>query len=516
MRIGCLFVVWFPLAARLRSEPDLRGEAVAVTTGDGDTARIVAAIRRARRAGVRRDQTLSQARALLPRLLARARDPECERAARESLVESARGVSPRVEDAGEGLVFLDLQGLERHFEDEESLGRHLVAAAEEAGLPARAGIAGSKLVARVAAVVSPGSRPAPPVTVVPPGQERAFLAPVPVSCLRPRPETARILSQWGIESVGDLARLPRNEAIQRLGGDGRRLQAMAHGEDPSPLVPSPAAACFREGTSLEWPLSDLEPFLFIARSALERLCRRLESRGLACARLGLSLDLDPRGRIEHSLRLPAPTRDVKSLLTLLRLRLEEQPPGAAVGGFALLAHPDRSPETQLSLFGPDSMSPGRLAATLARLFHLLGPDRMGSPRLADTHRPEGFRLVDFTPPPPPEISPPPSPAGGRGLLAVRLLRPPVHLDVLTDASQSDARPVRIDVHGVRNGRPDRTQPRIRGRVRVAAGPWSLRETWWSEEAVEREYWDVELSDGGLYRLYRHPVSGDWYADGIYD
>jgi hypothetical protein len=63
--------------------------------------------------------------------------------------------------------------------------------------------------------------------------------------------------------------------------------------------------------------------------------------------------------------------------------------------------------------------------------------------------------------------------------------------------------------------PDR-RLRIQGRVKVASGPWNLEESWWSEEPVERDYWDVELSDGGLYRVFRHRGSGEWFADGIYD
>lgn len=508
MRIGCLHVPLFPLAARLRSEPDLAGEAVVVTLGDGATARVVAASRRARRAGVGPEQTLSQARTRMPGLLARARDPESERAAQESLWEAAQNVSPRVESAGEGLVYLDLDGLDRHFENEHDLGRSLVAAAEAGGLPARTGIAGNKLTARVAAASSPS------VTLVPPRGEAAFLAPRPLDCLQPDPDTARALARWGIHRVGDLADLPTDEVTSRLGREGQRLHALARGEDPSPLIPTTSPAGFREGSRLEWPLTDLEPFLFVARSALERLCRRLESRGLGCARLGISLDLEPGGHAQHVLDLPAPTRDVKSLLTLLRLRLEEQSPGAPVTGFALVAHPDRSPEAQLSLFGPDSLSPGRLAATLARLLALVGAERVGSPRRLDAHVPEGFQLVDFAPPAPPETIPSPPSTGGCGLLAVRLLRPPVRLEVTTDApgpSRDGARPLQVDLRGEVKG-----QPRIRGRVRVAAGPWNLDATWWSEDAVAREYWDVELGDGGLYRIYRHRRTGTWYADGIYD
>lgn len=57
---------------------------------------------------------------------------------------------------------------------------------------------------------------------------------------------------------------------------------------------------------------------------------------------------------------------------------------------------------------------------------------------------------------------------------------------------------------------------IHGQVRVAAGPWSLEESWWTETPVERDYWDVELSDGGLYRIFRDRRSDAWFADGLYD
>jgi hypothetical protein len=73
--------------------------------------------------------------------------------------------------------------------------------------------------------------------------------------------------------------------------------------------------------------------------------------------------------------------------------------------------------------------------------------------------------------------------------------------------------------GTRHQRHDRgvrRPPRIAGHVRIASGPWAVEEGWWGDDAIEREYWDVELDGGGIYRLYRDVKSGDWFADGIYD
>ncbi|HEX5725217.1 MAG TPA: DNA polymerase Y family protein [Longimicrobiaceae bacterium] len=502
-RIACIHLPLFPLAARLRSEPELVREAVVVTEGNGNAARVVAGTRLAREAGVKPGHTLPQARALCPKLVARTRDEECERTAQEALLEVAEAFSPRVEDAREGVAYVDVEGLERHFKSpspELELGRSLVAAADKAGLPVRVGIASSKLAARVAAGL-----PDSPV-IVPDGEEAAFLAPLPLARLAPEVEIASTLEQWGVRSIGDFARLPKERVASRLGRTGRELHATARGMDSRPLIPRELPPVFNEGMNLEWPLVSLEPFLFVGRAALERLCERLESAGLACQRLGLELRLEPDGHQTRTIDMPAPTRDVKTLLTLMKLNLEETPPGAPVAGFTFLAWPDRPREAQLSLYGPAALSPDKLATTLARLFALLGPDRVGSPRPVDGHRPERFSLVEYTPPPPPEVRR--EPRAGRGLLAVRVLRPPLSLEVISEDQQP------VEVRTLVQDESEK-RPRVEGRVKVASGPWGLEEGWWTEEPTGRDYWDVELT-GGIYRIYRDRATGEWFADGIYD
>ncbi len=529
-RLACLLIPLFPLAARLRSEPELKREALVVVEGNGHAARVVAATRLARRAGIKAGVTLTQARARMPKLIARARDEDCERSAQEALLEVAESFSPRVEDAGPGLIYLDINGLELHFPGEfpeRSLAQALMAAADAVHLPLWAGIATSKLAARVAAGL-----PTSPI-IVPQGEEAPFLAPLPLARLSPDLQVSSTLRRWGLKTIGELARLPESEVASRLGQAGQALHYVARGIDSQPLIPRQPPPSFREGMNLEWPLVALEPFLFVAQTALERLMERLASRGLACQRLDLCLRLEPDGLYETSIDLPAPTREVKTLLTLLRLELDARSPNAPVTGFNLTVQPDRPRQAQLSLFGPAALSPDRLATTLAGLFALLGPDRVGSPRTVDSHCPERFALVEYSPPPPPEVRRPPR--RGRGLLTVRTLRPPVALEVIsTTAPQAADPPNAGEVRepsppgeaAPRVGRLLSVQslteedaakrPRISGRVRVASGPWNLEEEWWTENSAERDYWDVELSDGGVYRIYLDRKTGDWYADGIYD
>jgi hypothetical protein len=217
-----------------------------------------------------------------------------------------------------------------------------------------------------------------------------------------------------------------------------------------------------------------------------------------------------------------------------------------VVAFISITHPDRPRRGQITLFGAPEIHPDKLAGTLAHLAARIGPERVGSPRTVDGHLPERVHTEPFNPPPAPKLRQPPR--QGRGLLAVRVLRPPVPVEVIAEEGR-DARCSILDTtypsphpEGLRVADPSiensklKTQnskllasmrlisvasesgatPRIQGLVRVAAGPWTLEDGWWNNQPVERDYWDVELSGGGLYRVYRDRGTGEWFADGMYD
>lgn len=503
MRVACLFAPLFALAARLRSEPNLRGEAVAVCEGNGTAARITAASRPARQAGVRAGMTLAQGRGIMPSLIARGRDETCERSAHEALLEVSLQFSPQVEANADNRFFADVSGMGKLYPSESVLGQEAIAAAEDLHLPIRVGLASNKLAAQIAA-----SQPESPV-IVTPGGEAAFLAPLPLAHLQLEHKLGTTLARWGVATIGDLAGLPAAQITARLGRGGMAAHRAARGIDPCPLIPHRPPPILTEGMELEWPAVMMNPLLYAVRQSMDHLNRRLDREELACAQLELELDLEPEGTDRRVIGLPAPTRDIDALLALIRLELEARPPQSAITAFRCLVTPDAPRRGQLTLFGPEDVHPQKLANALAHLAARVGPDRVGSPRVADGHRPEAYDNVSFTPPPAPRFEDETVKAG-RGLLAVRVLRPPVELEVITDANND--KHLRLTSVASLTGE----KPRIQGLVRIASGPWQLEDGWWSDEPVKREYWDVELSDGGLYRIYRDHHSGDWFADGLYD
>jgi len=500
-RIACLHVSDFPLAALLRAQPDLHGEPVVVVDGEGTRARIICASAAAARHGVRTGFSVAQARAVYVDLVARQVSDDVQRSAQAALCDAAESFSPRVEDAAAGVVYLDLEGLGSLFETESKLANALARCAVQLGLEAQVGVAGSKVAAHLAAREGGG------VAVIPPGEEWSFLAPVPVTLLEPGQRLAETLQLWGIRTIGDLAALPASAVGTRLGPEGVRLVARARGADEYSLQPRTVPMQFEESVDLDYGIEAIEPFLFVLRPLLERLVARLEMRGLVCGDLHLSMRLATRGRDERTVVVSAPSNDVKSLLTLVRLQLESHQPGAAVESLRIAAVAEQLRAAQLDLYRPSGPEPAKLAVTLARLTAICGADRVGAPQVADDYRPEvggveafrngqGVRVLRCygvgggSSPTPNTISP----------LSLRTLRPPQAVEVLCQRDRPDF--VRGEA--------------MAGRVVHLAGPWRIQGRWWSKDRYARDYYDAQLGDGGVYRLFCDLRNGEWFVDGIYD
>lgn len=411
--------------------------------------------------------------------------------ARPVLLPVALAHSPRVEDAGAGRVYLDASGLEGLFGDESRLAARLRDAAAAAGAEIRVGIAESRIAALAAARLGPG------VMIVELGGDAAYLAPAPLSLLDLPEETATRLSRWGLRTLGELAALPTAGLFERLGGAGVRLQRLARGEDPRPLVSWRPGPLFEESAACEWGLETLEPVVERLGELAARVCARLGAAGLAADGFEWTCRLGD-GRVhEGALRPAVPITDAESVGGLLRLALEARPPRGVVEALTFRVRPVRLAPAQESLTDRSRPAPRRLTATLNRLVALVGADAIGAPALLDTHRPDAVALAPYSPHPSRE----PSPLRGEGAspaLVLRRLRPPAPAAV----TLASGRPV-----AVRSGH-------LTGRIVAGVGPWRVSGEWWSSRPWLQDEWDVELADGTLCRL-AHDGSA-WRLEGIYD
>src|SRR5262245_12990500 len=459
-RIACLFVPDFPIAALRRAEPDLHGRPLVAVEHEDPRAPLTAVSVEAAALGARPGLSVAQVRTISNTLLVRRPSAEVLRCAEEALFDVADSFSPRVENTGKGVAFLEIDGLQSLFGTESHLATSLAARLRRVGLEGRAAVASTKTAAWLAARTSGG------VDVVPAQESRRRLGSLPISILDPPDDVALTLERWGIRTLGQLAALPVTAVGWRFGETGFRLWKRAAGEDEEPLLVRPRPCNFEETTDCGYAIDSFEPLSFLLRAALERLTVRLDIRGLRAGDLRLSLRFEGGGREEHVVTVAAPTNEVKALLTLARLHFDRQPPRGAVEWFRLAAVAERLRPIELDLFVPAGPSPQDLAMAIARLTAIAGAELVGPPALLDSHRPEAFAVERFALAPSVLAKPDRSTTNGSTPLALRAFRPPASIEVVCD-----------------RGRPDFVRgsggsEKFGGRVVALAGPWRLSGEWW--------------------------------------
>jgi DNA polymerase-4 len=224
----------FFVAVEQLDDPALIGQPV-IVGGRPDARGVVAsASYEARRFGVRSAMPTAQALRLCPEAIvlpgSRGRYSEMSRRVMAIL----RNYTPLVEQVSIDEAFLDVSGTEAQYGPPAQLAAAIQARIQsELGLSASLGVAANKLIAKIA---SDFQKPHG-ITVVPPGEEAGFLAPLPVRKLWGVGEvTSRELSRLDVQTVGDLARLPLETLRQAFGSHGVGLWRGAHGMDDSPVV----------------------------------------------------------------------------------------------------------------------------------------------------------------------------------------------------------------------------------------------------------------------------------------
>jgi len=408
------------------------------------------------------------------------------------LVECARGFSPLIEENPPDSVVFDARGLEALHGPPAALAREIE---RRAGVKANIAIAPNPDAALHAARGFAG------ITVIEEKKEAAALAKLPINLLGGSPEFAESLHLWGIRTFGDFAKLPPLGVAARLGDEGVELQRLARGEGYRRLRPLEDPLEFEAELELEYPVDLLEPLAFVMARLLKEICERLAARALATNEVRLRLTLENSPVHETSLRLPVPMLDQKAFLRMLQLDLSGRPPIAPVVKVHMAAEPVKPRRTQQGLFVPLSPEPEKLELTVARVRHLVGADRVGSPEISNTHRPDAFQMRAFAPGlgsrPGGSVS---ERAAEAPRLCLRRFRPPRYAQVLV----VNQRPVRV------------MSASVSGRVTVAKGPWRTSGEWWREDVWNRDEWDVALELGEVYRIYRENDSGRWFLEGAYD
>jgi len=288
-------------------DPALRGRPIAVGGGV-----VLAASYEARAFGVRGGMSGWQARQLCPQLrFVGGHFREYQRLG-DQVMGVLRDVTPIVERISIDEAFLDVRGAVHLFGEPPDIARQIRGRVRaEVGLAVSVGVARTKHLAKVASQVAKPDG----LVVVPVGQERAFLDPLPVELMwGVGPATRQRLGGRGIRTIGELAEVAPG-ALQSLLGDaaGARLSALAHDDDARRVAPRGKAKSVGAQSALGRRPATAEVF----NQAFARLADRVASRLRAACLEGRTVTVRVRfpgmRSVTRSVTLPTPVTSTRAL-----------------------------------------------------------------------------------------------------------------------------------------------------------------------------------------------------------
>lgn len=331
-RALCLWLPTFELRLELVRSPELDATSVALLSPGESVRRTIWQVsERAYEAGVRPEQLVSQAVSLCPSLTLLEPDPAHYEAATEAMLESLADLTPVVEPAGRGRVFLGMDGLERLFGSPASQAERALRNLFQVFPPplvaaTRAGMAPGKFGAWVAAT---SGRPGEPV-LIPEERLGTFLARCPVGVLPVDPLVIQRLERLGVSTLGELRRLPEPSLVAQFGVEGRAALAWATGRRIDPVRPWHRPRPIRVSLDFPTPVGLADTL----HGALDRLVERALSRparrgrSVAGARMGARMEGGGSWIVEAVLREPTSARE--RIASPLRAKMSLSPPPRAV------------------------------------------------------------------------------------------------------------------------------------------------------------------------------------------
>ncbi len=487
------FLPKFALQSVLRHFPELRSRPVALLDPAEAKANLLQITEAARSRGVEPGLTASQAAARCADLIIKARSHDQENSATAVLLQTAYGFSPNIESTAAGVCTLELKrlGLETTPESLSAWGSRLLNALRNFHLEARLGIGATPGIALLAA------HTANPIRIARDATE--FIASLPVEALDLPPEIFEVVRNWGIRTAGALVALGKGDLAQRLGPAAIELFERLSSRSTRPLKLVQPPESFEEQMEFEAEIETIEPLRFVLRRFVEQLARRLELACLVVGELRMRLGLADGTGYEREFKIPSPTSNPETLSRILDTHLENVRTAAPINSLWLAATPAERDHHQFGLFEPALRNPNQFAQTIAQLMALCGSDRVGRPVVEATHRPDAFRLA------PPEFgvdTPAAAPPSSGSLVfrgpQLRRFRPPLAASVTFEGQQPTSFRS-AEVSGVVDG---------------VRGPFVSSGDWWEDSRWSREEWDVQTSDGAMFRLFRSPEG--CFIEGVYD
>jgi DNA polymerase-4 len=335
----------FFCAVEEQRDPALKGKAFAVG-GRPDQRGVVASCSYpARQFGVHSAMPMSQAVKRCPGLIIVPSRHGAYSDVSGRVMAKLNALTPLVEQISIDEAFLDITGIAGAG---EALARRLQAEINrDLELPCSLGVASNKLVAKIANNMGKsrqGRGAAPPnaIEIVPAGAEAAYLAPLSIRELwGVGPKTAERLAEFGVTTIGALARFPQSELVRLFGRNGEELAMHARGIDDRPVTPEHETKSISKETTFTQDVGDGDELRRTLARLAEGVGWQLRKEGLAGSTVRIKLRWSDFTTLTRQITLPNPIDQDDEITAMARALFDKHwPPnrpvrliGVGVSGF---------------------------------------------------------------------------------------------------------------------------------------------------------------------------------------
>jgi protein ImuB len=484
-------------------------------------------------------------------------EPAGDHTALERLADWCHRYSPMVglEEADEPeSLLLDVTGLGPLFGDESALAAAVLRGFAQRGLVARVAIADTPgaawALAQGAALPITERRTAQaratdtrailaalalPI-IVPPGQTRAALAPLPIESLRLPGEATERLHELGLARIEQLAALPRSTLFARFGPLVLQQLDRATGLAPEAIVARTLPPQWKFERPFEYPTAVREMIEIAIEELVTQACHSLAHRRQGMLRVECRFEHERHPADQFIVGMYRPTACPRHAMDLVRLKLEALRFSEPVSALEICVLAlDELEFEQREMFEPDRAreNPRELTGLVDRLSNRLGSGAVLRPWLLSSAQPEF--ACQYAPyanltvrrrkggQPTKKVSGTFfNPAARKSKARARTSRASEaalhHLAAGDRPCHLETRPRRLQVLSVAPQGPP-MQFRLAGqeqRVARVWGPERIETGWWRSRLVRRDYYQVQTSDGARYWVFRELASGSWFLHGKFD
>ena len=343
----------FYAAVEQLDNPELRGKPLAVGGSPDSRGVVAAASYEARKYGVRSAMPMRTAFNLCPSLQRVSARFDRYREVSRAVMEIFRDITPLVEPLSLDEAYLDITESVSEDRAPADIARALKRRVKaELGLTISVGAGASKSVAKIASDLDKPDG----LTIVPPGEEVAFLAPLPVGTLPGvGPKTQQRLKSQDILTIGDLAACDDEWLLGRFGRNGAYVKKLALGQDDRPVQTERDTKSVSSETTLASDTGDPDALRELVARLSRDVSRSLERRELRGRTVKLKLRLSDFTTFTRQVTLPeavqSPDQIAVAANSLMDVEIGEgrrfRLVGVGVSGFGETEEPDQTIQPRL-------------------------------------------------------------------------------------------------------------------------------------------------------------------------